>query len=355
MKRLDAVVIGAGQAGLAAGRLLRDAGSDFVLLDSHDRVGDSWRRRYRGLTLFTPRAYSGLSGMAMNGDPTQYPSKDEFADYLEAYAARFRLPVRHGATVLSVTRTGEGQFAVSGSGFEPILAEAVVIAAGAFRDPIVPSWATGLPVEVPALSAEAFGDGSHLPPGPLLVVGDGASGRDVAMLARPRREVVLATGRPRRLLPERLLGRSLWWWLDVTGLVRAPTRSLRGKLMRRTDPFPDRGRRLGDLAAAGIEIKPRATGAVDGAVGFADGTSMRPAALVWAIGYRPDWSFLDVGNAVGENGIVRHGQGMSPVDGLYFVGLPWQRNRASGLVMGVSEDAAIIVDHLLQRRLAQNR
>ena len=173
----------------------------------------------------------------MSGDPDLYPDKDEFADYLKAYATRFRLPLRHDATVLSVTRKDGKQFVVSGTGFDPVTAAAVVVATGAFRDPIVPSWASELPPEVRALSAEVFGDGNDLPPGPLLVVGDGASGRDIAMLARPKRDVVLATGRSRRLLPERMLGRSLWWWLDVTGLVRAPTKSLRGQPMRRPIHF----------------------------------------------------------------------------------------------------------------------
>ncbi|MBJ3783642.1 flavin-containing monooxygenase [Devosia sediminis] len=356
MKRLDVVVIGAGQAGLATGRLLADAGLDFAIFDAGDRTGDSWRRRYEGLTLFTPRVYSGLGGMAMAGEPTGYPDKDEFADYLEAYAARFRLPVEHRAVVASITRDSGGRFIVSGSGFDTIAADAVVMATGAFRDPIVPSWAAALPSEVAAMPAEEFGDGSHLPPGPLLVVGDGASGRDIAVLARPKREVVLATGRPRRLLPERLLGKSLWWWLDVTGLVRAPTRSLRGRAMRRSDPFPNRGRRaLSDLAAEGIRIKPRATGVAAGMVGFADGSAVRPAAVVWAIGYKADWSLIEVENVLDGNCVVRHDDGISPVEGLYFVGLPWQRNRASGLVMGVSADAAVIVDHLLRRHLARHR
>lgn len=351
----DAVIVGGGQAGLAAARLLKDAGLEFIVLDAGERTGDSWRRRYHGLTLFTPRGYSGLAGMRMGGDPAHYPDKDEFADYLEAYAEHFRLPVRHGATVLSVIRKDGNQFVVAGTGFDTVAAAAVVVATGAFRDPIVPCWASELPPEVHALSAEAFGDGSHLPPGPLLVVGDGASGRDIAMLARPKRDVVLATGRPRRLLPDRILGRSLWWWLDVTGLVRAPTKSLRGQLMRRSDPFPDRGRRLSELAAGGVQIKPRATGVAAGAVKFADGSSMRPAAVVWAIGYRPDWSFLDIGTALGENNIVRHDNGISPVKGLYFLGLPWQRNRASGLVMGVSIDADVIVNRLLREHLASDR
>lgn len=352
--RRDVVVVGGGQAGIAVARLLPHTGLSFVVLDAGGDIGESWRRRYKGLTLFTPRAYSGLPDMAMSGDPTGYPDGDEFASYLKAYADHFRLPVQHGSAVGSLTRNEEGEFLLRGNGFGPLRADAVIVAAGAFRDPVVPSWASRLPPDLPATAAEAFGDGSHLPLGPLLIVGDGASGRDIAMLARSKREVTLATGRPRRLLPERLLGRSLWWWLDVTGLLRAPARSFLGRLMRRTDPFPNRKRRLTDLSGMGITVKPRAVGFADGKVLFADASSVRPAAIVWAIGYQPDWSFIEIENALDDAGGPRHQEGRSPVDGLYYVGLPWQRNRASGLVMGMGEDAAFVIGHLLERHLLRN-
>ena len=350
MRKLDVVVVGGGQAGLAAGRLLVEAGTRLAVLDAQKTTGDSWRRRYQGLTLFTPREYSALSGMAIPGDPGGYPDKDEFADYLEAYARQFRIPVRSGCTTTSVERDVSGAFRVTGEGFDPIIADAVVIAAGGFRNPIKPSWAATC--TIPQFAVDELGDFERLPSGPLLVVGDGASGRDVAALNVPHRPVLVSTGRSRKLLPERILGRSLWWWLDVTGLVRAPTGSFLGKRMRAVDPFPNRQRDLDDLTSAGIEIRPRAIGAEGRIVRFADGSTLEPAAIIWAIGYKPDWSFIQVDGALDERGGILHHQGVSPVEGLYFAGLPWQRNRASGLVMGASEDAALVVDHLLRRALS---
>lgn len=324
-----------------------------MVFDAAERIGDSWRHRYDGLTLFTPRAYSGLADLPMNGDPQGYPDKTEFAAYLETYADNFGLPVYRNARVTSVHREANGTFLLSGTGFDAITAKAVVMATGAFRDPVVPPWADRLPSDVPHLPAEKFGNGRALPDGPLLVVGDGASGRDIALLAARTRPVTLATGRPRRLLPERILGRSVWWWLDRTGLLRAPSASLPGKIMRKADPFPNRQRSLADLKAAGIAIKPRATGIDNETVRFSDGTGLRPAAVVWALGYRADWSILELDGALDEHGQPRHVQGISPVNGLYFVGLPWQRNRASGLVLGVSEDADLIAADLT-RKLDRN-
>lgn len=349
----DVVVIGAGQAGLAIGRLLANAGVDFVLLDAHDRIGDNWRNRYLGLTLFTPRRYSALAGMAMEGDPDGYPDKDEFGDYLEAFARRHGMPVIGGATVTSVVRKPDGGFAVSGDGFETIHAATIVVACGAFKDPVVPRWANGL--EIPHIAAEAFGNGTATPNDPLLIVGDGASGRDIAAIAVGRRKVVLATGRPRRLLPERIFGRSLWWWLDVTGLVRASGASVFGRFMRKTDPFPDRNRSLRALDAMGVEIKGRAVGAEENMVFFDDGTFVRPGGIVWALGYKPDWSFLSIWEAFDPPGKLLHDQGVSPVPGLFFLGLPWQSNRASGLVMGVSDDAAHLMRTLGSYLETKNR
>lgn len=323
-----------------------DADASFVILDAERTIGDSWRRRYRGLTLFTTREYSSLNGMVMPGDPRGYPDKEEFADYLEEYARQFRIPIQSDCRVTSIVRDVSGAFRVTGEGFDPIIAEVVVIATGGFRDPVKPSWAATC--TIPQFTIDEVDEFDRLPAGPLLVVGDGASGRDVAILNARNRPVVLSTGRPRKLLPERILGRSLWWWLDVTGLIRAPTDSFLGKRMRAIDPFPNRQRGLDDLVAAGIYLRPRAMGANDEVVLFKDGSTMEPAAIVWAIGYEPDWSFVNLEGALDDRGVILHHQGVSPVEGLYFAGLPWQRNRASGLVMGASDDAARIVDHLLR-------
>jgi len=108
----------------------------------------------------------------------------------------------------------------------------------------------------------------------------------------------------------------------------------------------------GPLPLRVFQRTPRAIGAEGRIVRFADGSTLEPAAIIWAIGYKADWSFIQVDGALDERGGILHQQGVSPVEGLYFAGLPWQRNRASGLVMGAREDAALVVEHLLRRALS---
>ena len=162
----------------------------------------------------------------------------------------------------------------------------VIVATGGFQAPVVPAIARGFGAQIPQWTPERFGAGESLPDGPVLVVGDGASGRDLAVLASASHPVMLATGKPRKLVPERVLGQSIWWWLRSLGLMRASSASFIGKALRRRDPFPDRDRGLASLARRGIELRPRLTAAEGDTAVFADGERRKVAAVVWAIGYR---------------------------------------------------------------------
>ena len=254
--RLDVLVIGAGQAGLAVGHHLRASGLVFQLLERQPRIGESWRMRYTSLTLFTPRSYSALPGLALTGDPDGFPTKDEIADYLEVYAGHFGLPIRLDAEVRSLERIDAGFQAALADG-SVVEARAVVIASGAFQTPVIPALATGLSVEVCQLSADRYRDSASVPAGTVLVVGDGASGRHVARELAATHRVLLAGGRSRRLTPDRILRRSTFWWLDRLGLLRASRNSRIGRWLRARDPFPGRGLDLPSLRSAGVQLVPR--------------------------------------------------------------------------------------------------
>lgn len=206
MQQPFVIVIGAGQAGLAAGYHLRRAGLPFLILESRSWVGAVWRERYAGLTLFTPRSYSALSGLPLSGDPDGYASKDEFADYLQAYARTFELPVRVNSKAERLSRGADGRFRIALTSGETLLASHVVIATGGFQEPIVPAAAAGIVPEVRQLTMKTYRSPADIVSGPVLVVGDGASGRDIAMELTGSFDVTLATGKPRKLLPERLFG-----------------------------------------------------------------------------------------------------------------------------------------------------
>lgn len=341
----DVLIIGAGQAGLALGYSLRGAGLSFQLVEAHARLGESWRNRYDSLTLFTPRAFSGLPGLPLPGEPEGYAGRDEFAAYLEDYARHFGLPVAVGIDVCRLERVPEGFRATAVDG-TAITARTVVVATGAFQRPAVPALARGLAPFVVQLTSGTYRNPDQVPPGTVLIVGDGATGRDIAAELAASHSVILAVGRPRRVVPERLLGRSIFWWLDRLGLLSAPASSFPGRLIRSADPFPARGKTLPRLRQRGVRVVGRLEQAEGETVAFAGGQSAKIQTVVWATGYRDDSAWVAIPDAVDEGGRFVQHEGLSPVPGLYFIGRPWQRSRGSAFIGTVGRDAAMLAARL---------
>jgi len=346
--RTKVLVIGAGQAGLAASHELKRAGIGFLLIDAGSVIGDSWRKRYDTLTLFTPRSISSLKGMSLPGDPEGYATKDEFADYLAEYAVKDG----HGAimaTRIASLRKIDETFEATTTDRRTFIADAVIVAAGAFQSPRIPTISSSLSPHVQQIHVANFQTASSVKDGPVLVVGDGASGRDVAAALASKHVVALSRGRRRKLFPERIFGRSTWQWLQWLGLLKASAGSLVGRRMRRIDPFPNRGNDDASLARIGIDIRPRLKSFDGSSAVFSDGTRMEPGTIVWATGYVDDFEWIAIDGAVDTDGVLLHREGVSPIPGLYFLGRPWQRNRASALIAGAGDDAAFVVAHLSSR------
>lgn len=342
---LDVLVIGAGQAGLALGGQIRQRGLRFRLVERDARVGNSWRQRFDSLTLFTPRAYSALPGLPMPGDPDGYPTKDEMADYLEAYAARFDLPIELGTGITSLEQR-DGRFhAVTDRGDE-LTARTVVIATGAFQEPVVPAIAASLAPEVVQRTAASYRNPEDVPEGTVLVAGDGATGRQIALELSASHEVVLATGRPRRVSRDRILGRSVFWWMDRLGIVRMSPESRIGSRLRAADPFPGAHLALDRLRERGVTVVGRLGRAEGRTVAFESGERVDIDAVVWATGYRDRTDWVRIPEAIEARGAFAHERGVSPVPGLYFIGRSWQTSRGSALVTGVGRDAAEIAGRI---------
>ncbi|MDN5857466.1 MAG: NAD(P)/FAD-dependent oxidoreductase [Pseudonocardia sp.] len=338
---LDVAVIGGGQAGLAMAWHLRRHGLRFAVLDAAPEVGATWRSRWDSLRLFTSARYDGLPGLRFPGAGDRYPTKDEVADYLRGYAAAFDLPVRLDSRVHSLTSCGDGYELGTARG--RIRAQQVVVATGPFQVSSVPGLATGLDPAVTQLHSSDYRGPHQLPDGPVLVVGDGNSGRQIAAELATTRRVDLATSGTAAVVPQRPLGRDLFWWLTGLGLVTAPADSRIGRRMRaRGELVVGTTDRM--LRDTGVTLRPRLT-AVDGLTGrFADGAMLALDTVVWATGFRRDHSWIDVPGALIDGRPV-HERGVSPVPGLHFLGLPWQHSRGSALLGFVGHDAA----HLTQR------
>ena len=347
-RTVDVLVVGAGQAGLALGHRLRATPLRFHLVERHARVGDSWRRRYDSLVLFTPRSYSALPGLPVPGDPEGYPTKDEIADYLERYAAHFALPVALGTGISSLEQR-DGGFRARTEAGETIDARAVVLATGAFQRPAIPAVAQRLAPAVLQLTPESYQHPAQVPSGRVLVVGDGATGRQIAGELAATHEVLLSTGRPRRVSPERILGRSVFWWLDTLGVLRASRESRVGRYLMATDPFPGKALELERLSRQGIRVLGRLS-EVDGRrVSFAGGETAEVAAVLWATGYRDDGEWVAIPGATDARGAFIHRRGVSPVPGLYFIGRSWQWTRGSALLTGAGADAAYLLGRIAEQ------
>lgn len=351
-RHVDVLVVGAGQAGLALGHQLQATGTGLrcLLVERHARIGDSWRRRYDSLALFTPRVYSALPGLPVPGDPEGYPTKDEIADYLEQYAERFGLPVALDTGIRSLTRVSDGFRARTDAG-ELIDARSVVVATGAFQLPTIPSVARELSPDVVQFTPESYKRPDQVVDGTVLVVGDGATGRQIALelTATGRHDVLLATGRPRRISPARLLGRSLFWWMDTTGLLRVSRETPIGRLLMRADPFPGTHLSLKRLRQHSIQVVGRVTQAAGDDIRFATGERAAVGTVVWATGYRDDSRWVAIPETKDAQGTFVQRRGVSPVPGLYFIGRSWQWTRGSALLTGVGDDARYLLPLITER------
>jgi putative flavoprotein involved in K+ transport len=341
-RRFEVVVIGAGQAGLAIGYFLARQSRHFVILDRAPTIGAAWRARWDSLTLFTPRRYDGLPGLEFPGDADAYPTRDEVIEYLERYAETFELPIALDNGAQSMSSTDEGFVLVLDDG-SSIEADQVVVATGPFQTPQVPGFAAELAPEVFQVHSTGYRRPSDVPQGTVLVVGGGNTGFQIAEELAATHDVHLAVGSRQLPLPQRFVGRDLFWWLERIGVLHKTVDSRLGKRMRERDTLIGSSPR--SAKRHGVKMKERAVGGSGQRVTFAEGASLEVEAVIWATGYRLDHSWIDLPIA-DDSGALRHRRGVTDLPGLYFLGLPWQHTRGSALLGWVKDDAVFIADEI---------
>jgi putative flavoprotein involved in K+ transport len=341
-QQLAVVVIGGSQAGLAMAWHLAQQGLRFVVLEADPEVGHVWRSRWDSLKLFTPAQYDALPGMAFPAPADTYPTKDPVADYLQAYAAAFNLPVRLNARVTRLSKTDDG-FEVH-TADQIYRARQVVVATGPFQVPFVPPMTAKLDPSVTQVHSADYHNPHALPDGPVLVVGGGNSGFQIAEELAATRTVDLSIATTYPMLPQRLAGRDLFWWLTRLGLLRVTVTSRPGRRMSRRDFVIGTNRRR--LERAGVRFRPRLVDADGRTVRFADHSLLEDVGVVvWATGYRSDYAWIHLPGVVREGHVV-HRRGVTEVPGLYFLGLSWQHTRGSALLGFVHDDAAYLADRI---------
>lgn len=353
MEFFETLVIGGGQAGLSVGYHLQKRGRPFLILDAGEHVGDAWRQRWDSLLLFTPAHLCGLDGMRFPGRGGAFPTKDEMADYLQAYASRFDLPVRNGVRVERLAREGE-RFVVE-AGDTRFEADNVVVAMSSNQVPRVPTIAADMDPGIVQLTGMDYRNPGQLQDGGVLVVGVGNSGADIALEIARTHPTWLA-GKESGHIPFRIesavarhvLVRIVRFLQHNVLSVRTPVgRKLRPKMM--TTAVPLVRVKPKDLLDAGIKRVPRIAAVRDGLPVTEDGQLIDVRNVVWCTGYRPGFSWVDL-PVIGDHQEPRHQAGVVPGHpGLYFVGLHFLFSLTSEQVNGVGRDARRIVKHLVQR------
>jgi putative flavoprotein involved in K+ transport len=357
MERYETVIVGGGQAGLAMGYRLMKQGRSFVILDAAERVGDAWRKRWSSLRLFTPAGRDGLPGFRFPAPSSSFPTKDEMADYLEAYAARFDLPVRTGTRVERLAKNGNGYVVEAGE--LRFAADNVVVASGQYHRPSVPSFAPDLDAGIVQLHAGEYRDPSQLRPGDVLVVGVGNSGADIAMELCATHRTYLS-GPDKGQVPFRIESRKARVLFPILWLVASRLLTVRTPLGRKVRPHViENGAPLirvkaEDIAAAGIERLPRTVGVRDGLPVLEGGRIMAVSNVVWCTGFRPDYSWVDL-QVFSDDGAPEYERGVVPSEpGLYFLGLDFLYAFTSENVGGVGRDADRIAKHIASRAARRN-
>jgi len=354
-ERVQAVVIGAGQAGLAVGYYLAQRGISFVILESNPRIGDSWRTRWDSLRLFTPARFDAIPGMPFPAPANEFPTKNQMADYLESYAKHFDLPVRTSARVDSVTRDGD-RYTVR-AGALTIEAEHVVVAMSDFQKPRIPAFAGELDPRIVQLHSREYLRLSQLREGPVLLVGAGNSGAEIAIETGRAGHTTWMSGRNTGSVLFRLGGLP-----GRMGLTRFVLRFVFHRVLTMGTPMGRKARpsivskgsplirvKARDLAAAKVDRVPRCVGARDGKPLLEDGRVLDVANIIWCTGFHPGFSWIEL-PVFGSHGEPVHERGVVTREpGLYFVGLHFLYAMSSTMIHGVGRDAEYIAKKIASR------
>jgi putative flavoprotein involved in K+ transport len=352
-EHVDTVVIGGGQAGLSIGYHLARRDLPFVILDANEQIGDSWRNRWDSLRLFTPARHDGLDGMPFPAERHSFPTKDEMAGYLEAYATELELPVRTGVRVDRLSRNGGGFIVASGDRrFE---ADNVVVAMSNWQRPRRPGFAGELDSAIVQLHSGEYRNPSQLQEGAVLVVGAGNSGAEIALELAPDHSTFLS-GRDTGHVPFRIEGTAARYVLADLVLrgafhhvltVKTPMgRKVRSKVLAHGMPLIRT--KPQELQAAGVKRVAKTVGTRDGLPLLEDGRVCEVANVVWCTGFDPDYSWIDL--PVLDELWPKHERGISHDEpGLYFLGLAFLYAASSSMLHGVGRDAQRIAEAIARR------
>lgn len=346
---LDFVIIGAAQAGLSIAYYLKKQNKDFLIVDKENEVGSSWLNRWDSLTLFTPSEFNNLPGMDFPAPKGHYPSKYEVADYFKAYAKKFEFPIQLNSLISKVEKK-EDYFVLSSEKGE-IKTKGVIVGTGPFHIPYTPSCHENISDQIFQTHSNYYTNPEKLQDGPTLVVGDGDSGFQILdEVSKSGTKTYFSGSLNVQTLPQEFLGKTLWWWFTITGFLSVNKFTWLGKrvinnrqpiigtdvkaILKRENVIPV-GR---TLEASGSVIKTEKTKLDD------------VKNVIWATGYRPNFNWIK-GLELTKDGYPQNRRGVSTIENLYFIGLPWLYTRGSATLGGIKKDAEFLSQYIQHKAL----
>ena len=348
---LEYIIIGGAQAGLSMAYHLTQMKKDFIVVDGGDEIGGSWLSRWDSLKLFTPTEYNHLPGLNMEGPKGHYPTKYEVAEYFKAYVKEFNINVQLNTLITQVKKTEEGFHIQHADG--EFLAKNVIVATGPFHTPYTPPCHKKLSESIIQMHSNYYKNPGQLQEGDALVVGGGDSGYQILneISKSGDRKVFFSGDTTVKSLPQMFLGKTLWWWLLLVGFLSFNKYSWIGKRISRITQ-PVIGTDVKEiLSRPNVIITGRTKDALNETVYFDKDKVSTIKNIVWATGYRPNFEWIE-GLELDADHYPKNYRGVSNIDGLYFIGLPWMYTRGSATLGRVSKDADYLAKYILQNEKA---
>jgi putative flavoprotein involved in K+ transport len=346
---LDFVIIGGAQAGLSMAYHLKKMEKSFIVVDGEEEIGASWLNRWDSLKLFTPTEYNHLPGLKFNAPKGHYPSKYEVSNYFKSYVKKFDIPVQLNTLVTSVKKSAKGFHALYNEG--EIVAKNIIVATGPFHIPYTPPCHTKLSDEVLQMHSNYYKNSEQLQEGDVLVVGGGDSGYQILdeISKDKKSNTVYFSGDTKvKTLPQQFLGKTLWWWFTLIGFLKFNKYSWIGKKIS-TSLQPVIGTDVKEiLSRENVVTVGRTKDALDNEVVFDNKKVTSIKNIIWATGYRPNFKWIE-GLELDADNYPKNYRGVSNIEGLYFIGLPWMYTRGSATLGGVSKDASYLANVISEK------
>ncbi|MCG9971637.1 flavin-containing monooxygenase [Christiangramia crocea] len=341
---LDFIVVGGAQAGLAMAYYLNKLNVDYLVVDKESEIGASWLNRWDSLTLFTPSEFNNMPGMEFPAEKGHYPSKTEVADYFRNYVDKFKIPFRLNTLIENISHEGDHFVLKSPQG--DLLSRNVVIATGPFHIPYTPPFSKKIDENIFQIHSNYYKNPSQLQEGKAMVVGAGDSGFQILdEVSQDDRQVYFSGTTDVKVLPQEILGKTLWWWFTKIGFLSFSRDTWLGRRLSRSRQ-PVIGTDVkGILKRKNVEAVGKTKNA-EGDLIFTEKKKIDDLKnIIWATGYRPNFNWIE-GLELSKDGYPNHYRGVSNIEGLYFIGLPWLHTRGSATLGGIKKDARYLYNYI---------